>query len=188
MGSAMARAEAERTGRALAYGWPGALGLGLAVSILATGAAETASLAITAPAAAFCYLAAAASGRPWAAWVAIPGAVLVVTGARAFGAPWWAGLGLAGLALLILGWRRAAGRAHIAWQAAGLAAFGAVGGIALTLAPTAAVLVAGLGLAAHSIWDWAHLRADAVVPRPMAEGCLFLDAPLGIGFIVIALT
>ncbi|MFE5309542.1 hypothetical protein [Isoptericola sp. NPDC056605] len=47
-------------------------------------------------------------------------------------------------------------------------------------------MVAGLALAGHGVWDVVHHRRDQVVPRSMAEACLFLDVPLGLGCIALA--
>lgn len=168
--------------------WPSALGLGVAIVVLGTGAAETATLAITAPAAAFCYLAAAALGRPWVAWPMILGAVLVVVAGELAGLPWWAALGLTGLALTVLGVVRGTSRTALDAQVVALVAFGAAGVLALSVPPRAAVLVAGIALATHSVWDAVHYRRNVVVSRSLAEACMLLDAPLGLGFIVLALT
>jgi hypothetical protein len=145
------------------------------------------TLAIAAPAAATCYLAAAALGRPWIAWAAIPLAGLVVVAAELLGLTWWAGLGLAGVALVLIGLVRGAPRAALNTQTAALVMFGAASVVALALAPRAAVLLAGLALASHSVWDFVHYRRNRVVSRSMAEFCMLLDAPLGLGFIAIAL-
>jgi hypothetical protein len=167
--------------------WPSALGLAAAVLLLATGAAEVATLAIAAPAAALCYLAAAALGRPWVAWVSIPAASLVVIAGEMLHLTWWAALGLAGLVLLLIGLLRGAPRPALSAQTAALVGFGVAGVVALALAPRAAVLVAGLALASHSVWDLVYYRRNQVVSRSVAEFCMVLDAPLGLGFIAVAL-
>jgi hypothetical protein len=40
---------------------------------------------------------------------------------------------------------------------------------------------------AHAVWDAVHLRRGVVVPRSLAEACIFLDVPLGIAVIALAL-
>lgn len=173
---------------ALLHRWPSALGLGVAALLLVTGVADTVTLAIAAPAAALCYLAAAALGRPWVAWAGILGASLVVVASELVGLAWWAGIGLAGLVLLVIGLLRGAPRPALNAQTAALVGFGAASVVALALTPRAAVLLAGLGLASHSIWDAIHYHRNQVVPRSLSEFCMLLDAPLAVGVIAIALT
>lgn len=50
----------------------------------------------------------------------------------------------------------------------------------------AASELAGVVLAGHAVWDLIHYRRDQVVPRSLAEFCMLLDLPLGVGAIVIA--
>ena len=40
---------------------------------------------------------------------------------------------------------------------------------------------------AHAICDAVHLRRDVVVPRSLAESCVFLDIPSGFAVIALAL-
>jgi hypothetical protein len=40
---------------------------------------------------------------------------------------------------------------------------------------------------AHAIWDVIYYRRNAVVPRSLAEACIFFDVPLGVAIIVLAL-
>ena len=168
--------------------WPALAGLTVAVALLVTGAANLAGVAITAPAAAFCFLAAAALGRRWVAWPAILGATAVVVAGRLLGLPWWAGLAIAAGALVIYGLLRGAPRPALDAQALAQVTFIATGILAFSLAPRAGALLAGLALASHAVWDAIHYRRDIVVPRSLAEACMFLDVPLGLGFIAIALS
>jgi hypothetical protein len=48
-------------------------------------------------------------------------------------------------------------------------------------------ILASLALIAHAIWDVIHYRRNAVVPRSLAEFCIFLDVPLGVAVIVLVL-
>ncbi len=57
---------------------------------------------------------------------------------------------------------------------------------ALFLAPRVGLVLAGLVLASHAVWDVVHYRRNQVVPRSLAEFCMLLDVPLGVGFIVLA--
>jgi hypothetical protein len=165
--------------------WPGALGLGVAVLLLAIGAADRNTLAIGVTAAASCYLAAAALGRPWVAWAAIPGASVVVVASRVVELPWWAGLGVTALALVVVGLSRGATRPTLT-QAVALAAFGGLAVVALAIDPLAGLVLAGLTLASHALWDAVHHRRGTVVPRSLAEACMLFDVVLGLGCIALA--
>jgi hypothetical protein len=166
--------------------WPSVLGLGVAVLLLWTGAAGRETLAIGVTAAAMCYLAAGALGRRWVAWVSVPGVSLVVIASEVAGMPWWAGVGAAGFALVAVGLRRGSPRPTLT-QGAAVLGFGAVAVIALAADPRAGLVLAGLALASHAVWDTIHYRRDEVVPRSLAEACVFLDVPLGLGCIILAL-
>ncbi|QJW38204.1 hypothetical protein FIC82_003695 [Cellulosimicrobium protaetiae] len=173
--------------RALLDRWPGVLGLVVAAALLAVGAGDRDTLAIGVTAAASCYLAAGALGRPWVAWAAIPGASLVIVAARLADVPWWAGLGLAALVLVVLGLRRGAARPTLV-QGAALLAYGGLAVLALAIDPRAGLVLAGLTLAVHAVWDVVHHRRGEVVPRSMAEACIGFDVVLGLGAIVLAAT
>jgi len=165
--------------------WPALLGLGAAVLLLATGVADRATLAIGVSAAALCYLAAAALGRPWVAWASIVGASLVVVASEVAGLPWWAGIGITALVLLGIGTVRGVVRPTLP-QAAALLGYGTLAVTALAIDPEVGLVVAGLTLAGHAVWDVVHHRRNTVVPRSMAEACLFFDVVLGLGCLALA--
>ena len=171
--------------RAVVARWPAALGLGVAVLLLAIGVADRTTLAIGVSAAALCYVAAAALGRPWVAWVSILGASLVVVASEVAGIPWWAGIGLTALVLLGIGVARGAARPTLP-QAAALLGYGSLAVVALAVDPGIGLVVAGLTLAGHAAWDVVHHRRGEVVPRPMAEACLYFDVVLGLGCLALA--
>lgn len=129
---------------------------------------------------------AAACGRRWLGWAAIPAACVVILVSELIGLPWWAGLSATGLVLLIIGLRRPATRAVLLAQASAFAVICAVAVIALTWDPRAGVILAGLLLASHAIWDAIHYRRDLAVSRSMAEACMSLDLLLGLGLVAIA--
>lgn len=168
-------------------GWPTVLGLGVASLLLATGAAGRDTLAIGATAAAWCYLAASASGRPWVAWVAVPGASLLVVASELVGLPWWTGLALGALILVSIGLRRGSAPAALLAQAAAFTLIGLLAVVAVSLDLRAGVVLAGLVLASHAIWDAIHYRRRLVVPRSLAAACFSLDLLLGLGLIAIVL-
>ncbi|WP_422769499.1 hypothetical protein ACN28C_22445 [Plantactinospora sp. WMMC1484] len=165
--------------------WPSALGLAAAVIVLATGP-DRQTVAITVGAAALCYLGAAALARPWVAWAAVPGFSVVMVASALFELPWWVVAGVAAAVLVVVG---LAGRVSYPLLGAQTAAVAAYGGLAVTgllLAPRVGAVLVGLVLAAHAIWDAVHFRRNAVVPQSLAEACMLLDVPLGLGFLVLA--
>ncbi|MCK9794605.1 hypothetical protein M1843_12695 [Isoptericola sp. 4D.3] len=180
-----ATTEPATAARNLLSRWPAALGVAVAVLLLSTGAADRTTLAIGVSAAALCYLAAAAFGRPWIAWVSILAASLVVLASELVGLAWWAGVGITALALLWIGVARGAARPTLT-QATALLGFGAVAVTALAIDPRVGLWVAGLALAGHAVWDVIHHRRNEVVPRSMAEACLYFDVLLGLGCIALA--
>ena len=63
-----------------------------------------------------------------------------------------------------------------------------MGLVALTLGPVVGAVLASLVLIAHAAWDVIHYRRNAVVPRSLAEACIFFDVPLGVAVIVLVFT
>ncbi|MFG1948750.1 hypothetical protein [Nonomuraea sp. NPDC048826] len=169
----------------LLHRWPTALGLAVAILSLVTGSNQE-SLAITLAVAAVCYLAAAALGEPWTVWPAVLGASLVVVVSELIGIPWWAGLGGTAVVLVLVGLALRVSRSALLAQALAVVGFGGVAMIAVFSTPQVGVIVGGLALASHAIWDVIHLRRKLVVAPSLAEACIFLDVPLGLGLIVIA--
>lgn len=179
-------ANSRRRPHAVLRRWPSVLGLGIAAVFLVTGAASRETLAIGATAAAWCYLAAAASGRRWVGCAAIPISAVIVVLSELVGLPWWTGLGATGLVLVIIGLRRTGHRSVLLAQAAAFAVICGVAVIALDWDPRAGLVLAGVLLASHAIWDAVHYRRRLVVSRSLAEGCLGLDLLLGLGLIVLS--
>lgn len=167
--------------------WPSALGLAVAVVVLVIGASrETAAITVTV--AAVCYLAAAALGRPWVSWAAIPVGSLVVVVAEVAGVPWWVALGAAAVVLVAVGLFSGTARPALTAQAVAYAGFGGLAVVAaVLLGPQVGMVLAGLVLASHAVWDAVHFRRRLVVSRSLAEACMLLDVPLGLGIAVLAL-
>lgn len=166
--------------------WPAAVGLlGAAFAAIASPDRETVVIALFVALA--CYLAAAAFEVRWVAWATIPiASALVVAGALVGIQPWFV-LGGASILLVILGLVLGASRTALAAQALAMVAYGGAGLIALTLDSLIGAILASLILMAHGVWDVIHYRRNAVVPRSLAEACIFLDVPLGLVLIILVL-
>ena len=166
--------------------WPTAVGL-LGAVFVAVVSPDRDTVVIALLVAVGCYLAAAALSARWVAWAAIPvGSALVVAGAL-IGIDPWLVLGGTSVVLVVLGLMLGASRPALAAQSVALVAYGGVAVAALALGPTAGAILASLALIAHAIWDVIHYRRNAVVPRSLAEACMFFDVPLGVTIIVLAL-
>lgn len=165
--------------------WPILLGLAIAALQLLTDP-DTDTVASTTGVAVLCYLGAAAFGRRWVAWAAcfvLPPAVFI---SEATDVAWWVIFGVVAVVVLAVGLVRKAPRDALSAQSGALAVYGGVAVAALFLDPRLGMALAGVGLAAHAVWDVVHYRRNTVVPRSMAEFCVFLDVPLGVGAIVLA--
>ncbi len=184
-GGTTVRSERRPGPRSVLRRWPAALGLASAVTVAGSAANRDSAVDVVCVAV-VCYLGAAALGRPWVAWAAIPASAgLIALGGLVDLAPWTT-LGLASVALVAVGLRLGS-RPALAAETAALVAYGGVAVSALALAPRAGAVVAGLALMAHAVWDAVHLRRDVVVPRSLAEACVFLDVPLGAAVVALAL-
>lgn len=164
--------------------WPAVVGL-LGAAFVAVVSPDRDTVVVALLVAVGCYLAAAALSLRWVAWAAIPiGGALVVSGALIGIEPWFV-LGGASVILVVLGLILGASRAALAAQAVALAAYGGVALAALAMGPVVGAVLASLALIAHAIWDVIHYRRNAVVPRSLAEACMFFDIPLGVAVIVL---
>lgn len=167
--------------------WPAALGLVAATFQIITGVA-TDAVAITVAAAASCYLAAAALGRPWIAWAWIPVASIVVITSEIVGLSWWVGLAVFAIVLVVVGVMRRAHLRPLTAQGLAMLGFGGLAVIAVLLSPRLGLALAGVALVSHAGWDYIYWRRNTVVPRSLAEFCFVLDIPFGIAAIVLAVT
>lgn len=166
--------------------WPAALGLAAAMFQIVTGVAAGA-VAITVAAAASCYLAAAALGRPWIGWAAIPVASIVVIISEIAGITWWVGLAGFAAALVVVGVLRRGQDRSLTAQGLAMLCFGGVAVVAVLVSPRLGLVLAGVALASHAAWDFVHWRRNKVVPRSLAEFCFVLDIPFGVAAIVLAI-
>lgn len=166
--------------------WPVAVGL-LGAAFVAIFSPDRDTIIIGLLVALTCYLSAAALGVRWVAWAAIPVATaLLVAGGLADIEPWYV-LGGTSVVLVVIGLLRAASRTALAAQALAMVAYGGIALVALTLGPVAGAVLASSALMAHAVWDVIHYRRNAVVPRSLAEACIFFDVPLGLVAIALAL-
>ncbi|MBO4208420.1 hypothetical protein [Micromonospora echinofusca] len=167
--------------------WPTVAGAGAATAALLTVAdRETAVTCVWV--AVLCYLGAATLDRPWMAWVGVPGGGVIVAAGEIVGIGRWVLLGATAVVLLVLAVVVGAPRRKVIAQ--GVAGVGYAGLVlaALALDPRTGLVVAGLVLAAHAAWDGLHYRRNDVVPRSLAEACMALDLPLGLGLVLLGLT
>lgn len=161
-----------------AQAWPAALGLTAAVFQILTGVNADA-VAMTVSLAASCYLAAAAFGRPWIAWVGILAGSSVITLSELAGFSRWFGLSaFVGFLVLVGLLRRSPGHTLTA-QGLAMLGFGGAALAAVSLSPRLGLALAGAALASHTVWDYLHWRRSVVVARSMAEFCIVLDLLLG---------
>jgi len=96
-------------------------------------------------------------------------------------------IALSGVVLVVVGLAGRAPRAALRAQSGALLVYGAAAVVGLLVAPTIGLVIVGLTLAAHGIWDVIHLRSGRTVPHSLAEACIALDVPLGLGVVVLAL-
>ena len=165
--------------------WPSGLGLGIAGVQLASDP-DTETVATTIAVAVLCYLGAAALNRRWVAWAGCVVFGAVVIASQVIGLTWWAATGVVALALVIAGLLLRVPRPPLTAQTAALIGYGGVAVAALFLAPRVGLVLAGVALAGHGVWDVIHYRRNQVVYRSLAEFCVLLDVPLGVGAIILA--
>jgi hypothetical protein len=172
--------------KGLLHRWPSALGLAVAALQLARGP-DTETVVTVIGVAALCYLGAAALARRWVAWAGCVAFSLVLVASQETGLAWWAVGATVALALVVAGLLLRVPRPPLTAQTAALIGYGGVAVAALSLSPRAGLVLAGLALAGHSVWDVIHYRRNQVVHRSLAEFCVLLDVPLGVGAIVLAI-
>lgn len=180
-------------GRGALRRWPTLLGL---VTALAAGwevvggdvvASVDRSAAIAVPV--LVYLTAATLGRPAVAWPLTIAATAAVFGLSSVGVDPVLGLVSVTAVVLVVG-LLLRDRHHIprpsTAQVLGAVGFGAAAAAALSLTPTLGAFVVGAGLIGHAVWDVAHHRRNAVVPRSVAEFCAVLDTAVGLAVLGVA--
>jgi hypothetical protein len=184
--SSISTAQDAPRSQGILHRWPSALGLAIAALQLASGL-DTETVATVIGVAVLCYLGAAAFDRRWVAWAGAVAVSGVVIASQAIGLAWWAVSGLVALALVVAGLLLGVPRPPLAAQTAALLGYGGVAVAALFLAPRLGLALAGVALVGHGVWDVLHYRRNQVVHRSLAEFCVLLDVPLGVGAVVLAI-
>ena len=174
------------TTTSMARHWPVLAGLVAAALMIVVGP-ERETVAVVVSVAATCYLAAAALGRAWVAWAAIPVAsVLVVVGGLLLGLPPWVTLALTALVLIGVGLLGREQSSRLGLEALGFVLYAGFATLGLALGPEVGLVVVALTLVGHGLWDIAHWHRRLVVPRSLAQACVFLDVPLGVAALGLA--
>ncbi|MRG60192.1 hypothetical protein GE115_09975 [Agromyces sp. CFH 90414] len=131
------------------------------------------------------YLAAAATGIRWMAWLWGGLAGVLVVLAELVDLQRWLVLAAGCLVFAVIGLvRRPVVTVPQALAAVGY--FG-VAVLALLLEPRVGLIVGGLALASHAVWDLVHYRRDIVVNRSLALWCMGLDLVAGLGCVGLAI-
>jgi hypothetical protein len=166
--------------------WPSALGLVSAALQLAFGP-DTETVATVIGVAVLCYLGAAALDRRWVAWAGCGIFPVVIVGSQVIEVTWWVVAGIVALALVVAGLFLHVPRPALTAQTAALIGYGGAAVATLYFAPRVGLALAGLALAGHAVWDVIHYRRNQVVHRSLAEFCILLDVPLGVGAVILAI-
>jgi hypothetical protein len=170
--------------------WPTLAGIALA-AFVAYDMARGSELASILAASGLVYLAAAALGKPSAAWPLFLMTFIVIT---ADSAGWidvdatWVLLVLAGL-FVVYGLLRAGGRvaSGLPLQTIAMIACGVAAACALLVNERLGAYLVAAGLLAHAAWDAYHHWTNKVVVRSMAEFCFVLDTLLAVAIVVVTL-
>jgi hypothetical protein len=172
--------------------WPTLAGLALGgfVAFDMSGGSE---LAPVLAASGFVYLAAAALGKPSAAWPLFFGTFVVITASRIAGrmpgvADFDATWVLLAVAVLFLayGLLRGATRPTYALplQAVAMVLVGIAAAVAVIVGGDVGAYLVAAGLFGHAVWDAYHHWTNRVVKRSMAEFCGVLDTVLAVAIVV----
>jgi hypothetical protein len=82
--------------------------------------------------------------------------------------------------------RKQLGRPHVLWlETLGVIVFAALALGALYVDRQLAQFLLAAAFFGHAAWDFAHHRADKVVPRGYAEFCIVADVIIGVGILAL---
>ncbi|WP_435745799.1 hypothetical protein [Microbacterium sp. PMB16] len=168
--------------------WPAALGVLVAIATV-YGIADGREVASVVAASGLVYLAAAATRRRWAAWVAFGITVPLMGLAKFTGLDATIGMLCLAAALLIAGLIISGVRPRWALplQTAAMVVLGGIALLAVQLDATVGGLLVAAALLGHAAWDIHHHRTGRVVDRSLAEFCAVLDIIVAVVVAVIAL-
>ena len=182
-------ARRERGGRLWHRTWPAALAV-LVAAGTAYGLTDGRDVASIVAASGLVYLAAAATGRRWAAWFAFGVTFALITLEKFTGidaTAWMLGLAAVLLAVGLAG-RRTSPWWSLPLQAGAMLVLGATAVLAIQLDETIGGLLVAAALLGHAAWDIHHHRSGRVVSHSLAEFCAVLDILVATLVAVIALT
>jgi hypothetical protein len=169
--------------------WPAALGV-LVAAGTAYGLSDSREVAPVVAASGLVYLAAAATGRPWAAWVAfgITFALIPMDKYTGLDATPLMLILAAGLLAVGLADRRTRPWWSLPLQTAAMLVLATTALLAIRLDATAGGLLVAGALLGHAAWDIHHHRTGRVVDRSLAQFCAVLDILVAALVAVITLT
>ena len=169
--------------------WPAALAV-LVAAATAFRLTDGRDIASMVAASGLVYLAAAATGRRWAAWVAFAVTIPLITLDKLIGlgtTPWMLVLAAALLIVGVAGRRTRPGWA-LPLQTAAMIVLGATALIAIHADATIGGLLVAAALLGHAAWDIHHHRTGRVVDHSLAEFCAVLDILVAVFVAVVTLT
>lgn len=171
----------------IARRWPAVAGLAVA-AMSAYGIASGADVAAVVAASGFVYIAAAAVGRPMAAWPAFGVSFVLMVLEKVVPAAEPTATMLAVAAVLaVVGVARGGlrPRSGLPLQAAAMLVLGVLALVAAQAQPVLAGVLVAVALLAHAAWDVHHHRTGRVVVASMAEFCAVLDTVLAVLVLVV---
>lgn len=167
--------------------WPTALAVAVAAFML-TGDDVQNSVAEILPLLPLIYLIVAKLRRRGATWPTLVALFAVTSGLMAQDAVAPSTV-FAGMTLAVLVWsvadRQLFRSGEFQLQTIGVAGFGVVALVGLTVDADLARYVVAAGWLAHGVWDFVHLWRDKVVPRSYAEWCGILDILIAFGLVFL---
>jgi hypothetical protein len=108
---------------------------------------------------------------------AVPIASAAVTAGKFLSIDPWFVIGGASVVLIVVGLLRRASQPALTAQSLAMLGYGGAAVLGLAFSPVVGAALASLALIAHAIWDVVHYHNNAVVPRSLAEFCMFFDIP-----------
>lgn len=134
------------------------------------------------------YAVIAFAGRPAWSWPLLGGLVTLALAGELVGLPMTSTLPLLILTTVVAGsllrrWQPPPD--EMRWQAWSALGFVGAALVALSTGSTTALVVVGLALVAHGVWDVVHWRRHVVVSRTLSAWCAGLDLTLGLGVLVL---